>query len=180
MTVARIPDRRRICRSTSRPRGVALQPSSLARRVRHQLRVRWCATRWSFQLCLQQGACGPCAFKDMGRRMPASQVGQARPVVGGSTGCSSRPLFAVPRLREQGRSAPPASPHTNRVTVAGARRGWINATSRSPRQKPGQTLGKTVLHWEGTWCQQNMATCAKRTLSSELRARSALQAGTRH
>ena len=273
MTVARIPDRRRICRSTSRPRGVALQPSSLARRVRHQLRVRWCATRWSFQLCLQQGACGPCAFKDMGhlwrsrdrsprrrhriparscclrctlgrtgrsrtpcpsdgtgqrwswarashlwtlegrrqpgrvlpgpsacpgkacremqnaakrlasrslpllgahtaraagwrrppacrlresrahtaRRMPASHVAQARPVVGGSTGCSSRPLFAVPRLREQGRSAPPASPHTNRVTVAGARRGLINATSCSPRQKPGQTLGKTVLHWEGTW-----------------------------
>ena len=84
------------------------------------------------------------------RRMPASQVAQARPVVGGSTGCSSRPLFAVPRLREQGRSAPPASPHTNRVTVAGARRGLINATSCSPRQKPGQTLGKNVLHWEGT------------------------------
>ena len=85
------------------------------------------------------------------RRMPASQVAQARPVVGGSTGCSSRPLFAVPRLREQGRSAPPASPHTNRATVAGARRGLINATSCSPRQKPGQTLGKTVLHLEGTW-----------------------------
>ena len=84
------------------------------------------------------------------RGMPSSQVAQARPVVGGSTGCSSRPLFAVPRLREQGRSAPQASPHTNRVTVAGARRGLINATSCSPRQKPGQTLGKTVLHWEGT------------------------------